>query len=253
MPHASPRYIAALLIVLLAVPAAVKAAPAEQTRGDPSGLCLAGIAAAQRRYDTPPGLLAVMAKVESGRRSPLSGALQPWPWTIDADGEGVFFASKEQAVAWTRQALDSGTVTYLDVGCMQVDLRMHPRAFATLDEAFDPATNTDYGARFLRELHDGIAGGNWFTAIGYYHSQTPVLAALYREEVAAVGAGLPPPHMPTGHLSMVRLDLVGGGVLRMNVNHQPARVHRHLSACQIAAILGSYLPRRVAGCGPLRR
>ena len=81
-----------------------------------------------------------------------------------------------------------------------------------------------------------------------YHSQTPILAAMYRERVAAVGAGLPPPAMPSEHLATMRLDLAGGGVLRINVNRQPARVHRHLSACQIAAILGSYLPRQVAGC-----
>ena len=145
-------------------------------------------------------------------------------------------------------ALNAGTVTFLDVGCMQVDLRMHPAAFRDLDQAFDPAANTEYGARFLRQLHDGVAGGNWFTAIGMYHSQTPVLAALYREQVAAVGAGLPPPRMPGGHLGSMRLDLAGGGVMRINVNRQPARVHRRLSACQVAAILGSYLPRQVAGC-----
>ena len=253
MPRTLLRLLAALLIVLFAAPASVHAASAGHERGDPPGLCLAAIPAAEHHYDTPPGLLAVMAKVESGRAAPRSGALQPWPWTVDADGEGVYFATKAQAVAWSRQALDSGSVTFLDVGCMQVDLRMHPHAFADLDEAFDPTANTDYGARFLRELHDGVAGGNWFTAIGFYHSQSPALAAVYREQVAAVGAGLPPPRMPSGHLSMVRLDLVGGGVLRLNVNHQPARVHRHLSACQIAAILGSYLPRRVAGCAPPRR
>ncbi len=203
-----------------------------------SDLCLDAVAAAQQHSATPPGLLAVIAKVESGRATS-SGALEPWPWTVDADGQGIFFATKEQAVAWSRQALDSGTVTFLDVGCMQVDLRMHPNAFRNLNEAFDPLANAEYGARYLRQLHDGIAGGNWFTAIGMYHSQTPELAALYRQQVAAVGAGLPPPAMPSGHLAMMRLDLAGGGVLRINVHRQPARVARHLSACQIAAILGS--------------
>ncbi len=236
------RVAAALLLALLVAPVGVRAAsPA------PSALCLAAVQAAESHHDTPPGLLAVIAKVESGRATS-SGAVQPWPWTVDADGQGIFFATKEQAVAWSRQALDAGTVTFLDVGCMQVDLRMHPAAFRDLDQAFDPTANTEYGARFLRQLHDGVAGGNWFTAIGMYHSQTPVLAALYREQVAAVGAGLPPPRMPAGHLGSMRLDLAGGGVMRINVNRQPARVHRRLSACQVAAILGSYLPRQVAGC-----
>jgi Transglycosylase SLT domain len=231
----------------------VGAAPPGNDHDDPSGLCLAAIAAAEHHYDVPHGLLAVMAKVESGRRAPPAGALQPWPWTIDADGQGVFFPTKAEAVAWSRQAVDSGTVTYLDVGCMQVDLRSHPNAFANLEQAFDPAANVEYGARFLRQLRDGVGAGNWFAAVGFYHSQTPAFAAEYRAQVAAVASGLPPPRMTGGHLSMVRLDLVGGGTLRINERRQPSRLHRQLSSCQIAAILGSYLPRRVAGCGTPRR
>jgi hypothetical protein len=222
-------------------------AGASKSAATPSDLCLDAIAHAEQHQATPLGLLAVIAKVESGRPTQ-SGGLQPWPWTIDADGQGIFFASKEQAIAWSKQALDSGSVTFLDVGCMQIDLRMHPAAFRSLDDAFDPNANAEYGARYLRQLHDGIAGGNWYTAVGFYHSQTPELAALYRQQVAAVALGLSPPAMPSGHLARMRLDLVGGGVMRINVNRQPARVHRHLSACQIDAILGWYMPRRVAGC-----
>lgn len=248
-----PRYIlAALAIAFVVTPASGGAAQAAGERDDPSGLCLTAIAVAEHRYDVPHGLLAVMAKVESGRPAPPSGAVQPWPWTVDADGQGVFFPNKDEAVAWSRQALDSGTVTYLDVGCMQVDLRSHPNAFANLEQAFDPVANVDYGARFLTQLHDGVAAGNWFVAVGFYHSQTPVFAAEYRAQVAAIAAGLPPPRITGGHLSMVRLDLVGGGTLRINEHRQPARLHRQLSSCQIASILGSYLPRRVAGCGAPR-
>jgi hypothetical protein len=241
-----------LVAALLAALAAGRVAHAGTVQSDPSALCLAAIAAAEHHHETPPGLIGVIAKVESGRAGP-SGGLRPWPWTVDADGQGAFFATKDEAVAWSRQALDSGAVTFLDVGCMQVDLRAHPNAFANLDQAFDPVANVDYGARFLRQLHDGVAGGNWFTAVGFYHSQTPVLAAVYRAQVKAVAAGLPPPRMTVGHLSMVRLDLVGGGALRLNANRQPARLHRTLSSCQIAAILAADLPRKVAGCGPVGR
>jgi hypothetical protein len=242
-----------LAMALLAVLGPGRAAEAATPVGGPAGACLAAIAVAERRQETPPGLLAVIAKVESGRPAPPSGALQPWPWTVDADGQGAFFATKDQAVNWSREALAAGTVTFLDVGCMQVDLRMHPDAFADLEQAFDPAANAAYGARFLRQLHDGPAGGNWFTAVGMYHSRTPILAAVYRAAVTAVAAGLPPPRMRVGHLSTVRLDLVGGGTLHINAGKQPARVHRTLSACQISAILGSYMPRRVAGCEVARR
>jgi hypothetical protein len=232
---------------LLAAPIAARAAQLANDHGDPSDLCLAAIIATEHHYDIPRGLLTVMAKVESGRPAP-SGALGPWPWTVDADGHGIFFASKAEAIAWSRQALAFRTVTFLDVGCMQVDLRAHPDAFTTLEQAFDPAANVEYGARFLQHLHDGVAAGNWFAAVGFYHSQTPAFAAQYRAQVAAVGAGLPPPRMTGGHLSTVRLDLVGGGTLRIADNRQPARRHHRLSSCQIASILASYLPRQVTGC-----
>lgn len=241
------RLAAVLLLSLTLGPLARQSAQAApHAAASPSAQCLAAIAIAQQRYSTPSGLLAVMAKVESGRPDS-AGALQPWPWTVDADGTGVLFPTKQAAIAWTRNALSSDAATYVDVGCLQVDLRMHPHAFRTLDDAFDPAANADYGARFLRELHDGPARGNWFTAIGLYHSSTPELAALYRTQVAAVAAGLPMPPAPAGS-HVVRLDLVGGGVLRINFTRQPARVHRRLTPCQINRILGSDLVRPVAGC-----
>ena len=240
-----------LTVGLLAAPISARAAQIANDRGDPSDLCLAAIIAAEHHDDIPRGLLAVMAKVESGRLSP-SGALRSWPWTVDADGHGAFFASKAEAVAWSRHALASGSVTFLDVGCMQVDLAAHPDAFASLEEAFDPAANVEYGARFLQQLHNGVAAGNWFAAIGFYHSRTPSFAAQYQAQVAAVGAGLPPPRTTAGHLSTVRLDLVGGGTLRINENRQPARLHHRFSSCQVASILANYLPRQVTGCSALR-
>lgn len=252
-PIASASMVRALVPILVALLLAAQATGRAAHAAEASDLCSAATTVAEQHHDTPPGLLAMIAKVESGRRGPPAGALQPWPWTVDADGQGAFFASKAEAVAWSRQALDSGAVTYLDVGCMQIDLRSHPDAFASLDQAFDPAANAEYGARFLRQLHDGPAGGNWFTAVGFYHSQTPILAAIYREQVIAVATGAPLPRMAYGHLSLVRLDLVGGGALHINANRQPARVHRNLSSCQIAAILGADLPRRVAGCAAARR
>jgi hypothetical protein len=105
--------LAALAAGLLAAPISVRAAQRGNDNGNPSDLCLAAIGAAERHHYIRHGLLAVMAKVESGRPAPSAGALQPWPWTVDADGHGLFFASKAEAIAWSRQALDSGTATFL--------------------------------------------------------------------------------------------------------------------------------------------
>src|SRR5579883_1183370 len=119
--------------------------------------CQSAILAAERRHGLPPGLLSAIALVESGRRNE-AGAPTPWPWTINAEGEGRFFAEKAAAVAAVRQLQQEG-VASIDVGCLQVNLMHHPRAFASLEQAFEPAANADYAARYLRDLYAGV--GNW--------------------------------------------------------------------------------------------
>jgi soluble lytic murein transglycosylase-like protein len=210
-----------------------------------TSLCEASILAAEHHYGTPPGLLMTIAKVESGRADE-AGHLTPWPWTIDVDGAGAMFPTKEAAVAATEAAIKGGA-QFVDIGCMQVDLAMHPDAFRTLAQGFDPAINADYGARFLRALHDGPAGGNWYVAVGLYHSATPELAAEYRAAVASVGLGLHPVWRGSGGglaRGRVWYALSGGGAVRLNVYRQPARIYRKPSACRIAAVLGPFLRSR---------
>ena len=218
-----------------------------------SGQCLTAIAAAERVRGTPPGLLGAIARAESGRPVPPLPGLQPWPWAVNADGAAMYFDSKAAAVAWTHGALARGA-RQVDVGCMQVNLQSHPAAFPTLDAAFDPAANADYAARFLTSLQ-ADAGGNWFVATGFYHSRTPELAADYRERVAAIAAGRVPAiglgvplYVRAIQQGTLRIALAGGGVLRINVNRQPARLHRaRLSVCQVAAVLGDYMARGARG------
>jgi hypothetical protein len=157
-------------------------------------MCRAALTAAEARHGIPNGLLQAIGIVESGRRDEATGVRQPWPWTVNAEGEPHFFDTKQQAVAWVRQAEARG-IRSIDTGCAQVNRKHHPVAFASLEQAFDPAANADYAARFLKELHDTKAGGNWLTAVGYYHSQTPELAEEYRRQVQAAasqGAGPAP-------------------------------------------------------------
>jgi hypothetical protein len=121
--------------------------------------------------------------LESGRRDPLTGALHPWPWTVDAEGQGTFYDSKEQAIGAV-QALQARGVRSIDVGCMQINLLQHPAAFSSLAQAFDPAANADYAGRFLVDLHGQT--GTWPGAAGLYHSATPDLRAAYEQKVMAV-------------------------------------------------------------------
>ena len=147
-------------------------------------MCRPALVAAEVRHGIPSGLLQAIGVVESGRRDEATGARQPWPWTINAEGEPHLFDTKVQAVEWVRQAQARG-MRSIDIGCAQVNLMHHPTAFASLEEAFDPAVNADYAARFLKELRNTTAGGDWMTAAGYYHSQTPERAEPYRQQVQA--------------------------------------------------------------------
>lgn len=253
----------ALLAICLAILA--PAARAASLAADPAWLvaqaaeCEAAITAAQTKYGLPHDLLGSIAKLESGR--PISGMrdIRAWPWTINADGTGLFLDSKAAAIAWVRQAQATGTHHFIDVGCMQVDLPLHPGAFRSLDEAFDPVANADYAARYLRSLHDE-AHGDWNVAVGLYHSHTPDLAADYRNRVAAVGAGIltgiggpEPLYARALRQGTLRLALAGGGMLMVNIRRQPhARPQRAMSRCQVAAILGPLMSRPVKGCGGLR-
>lgn len=145
-------------------------------------LCRAAIAEAERSANLPRGLLQAIGRVESGRRDPETGHFAPWPWTINAEGEGKFFPTREAAIAHVRQ-LQARGVRVIDVGCMQVNLHHHPNAFTSLEQAFDPLTNAQYAARFLTELNGGRA--DWRQAAGHYHSQTPERAGPYRAKVLA--------------------------------------------------------------------
>ncbi|HEY3849318.1 MAG TPA: transglycosylase SLT domain-containing protein [Acetobacteraceae bacterium] len=170
-----------LVLLLLCQPfVLVQAAP-----GVPRvpALCDPAINTAEDSLRLPPHLLEAIAQVESGRPDPSTGRLEPWPWTINADGVGAFFASKAQAIAAVR-TLQARGVRSIDVGCMQVNLMFHPAAFASLDQAFDPHANARYAAHFLNALHAGSR--DWSSAIGAYHSQTQALGADYRRRVLAL-------------------------------------------------------------------
>lgn len=189
-----------LVLLLFAVPAAARAtapyAAAPASGAELGRLCRAAVAAVEREAGLPPRLLAAMARVESGRRDPETGRFHPWPWTINAEGRGNFFPTKAAAIAGV-QALQAQGVRSIDVGCMQINLRHHPNAFANLEEAFDPLTNARYAARFLTSLQ--ATRNDWMLSAAHYHSQTPEYAQAYRARIAAAleaEQGVPQPSTP---------------------------------------------------------
>ncbi len=200
---------ALLALVLRALPAA--ATP------EPPRPCEAALVAAEREANLPPRLLAAIARVESGRRDSATGLYEPWPWTINAEGRGSFYPDKAAAIAAVR-SLQAQGVRSIDIGCMQVNLRHHPNAFASLEEAFDPLANARYAARFLTELKSTRA--DWMAAAAAYHSQTPERAEPYRARVASALADLQtrpaPAPPPSPSPSLFRPGQPGGGFMLSN-------------------------------------
>jgi|SRR6516165_1817226 hypothetical protein len=188
------------------------ATAAEPSRPAADADCTAAIATAERSVDIPAGLLMAIGQVESGRSDPIGGAVQPWPWTIDAGGAGRFFASQTEAMAATA-ALQGRGVASIDVGCLQVNLMHHPAAFATLEEAFDPLANALYAARFLRLLFSQT--GDWSAAVAAYHSQTHEIGAAYQSRVLAVWnppGSIPSPPTDSHAAAFSPADWIGAGL-----------------------------------------
>jgi len=149
---------------------------------DPSQLCRAAIAQAEREAAIPAGLMQAIGRVESGWRNPETGRFGPWPWVINAEGQGRFFPDAPAAIAAVRELQGRG-VRIIDAGCMQINLHHHPDAFANLEAAFDPVTNARYAATFLGRLNESRR--DWAVTAGHYHSQTPERAEGYRARVLA--------------------------------------------------------------------
>lgn len=167
---------------LLAAAAIAFAAPAfAQEDLAPELQCLRYLQSYERSMQIPQGLLTAISYVEAGRPA-TNGEMTAWPWTINVNGLGSYFETKDAAVAAVRKLLDEGQRS-IDVGCMQINLRYHPNAFRTIEDAFDPSLNVAYGAQFLTSLHQ--LQGSWAKAVERYHSSDDGRREEYREKVLA--------------------------------------------------------------------
>ncbi len=154
------------------------------------GLCMCFLTlAANPQYDSfmtsqenaqgiPALLLRAVSNVESGRS--IGGVVAAWPWTINVEGKGYIFKTKQEAIKAVEKFQRQGSKS-IDVGIMQINLRHHPNAFRNLEEAFDPQLNIAYGAKFLKQLFQQHK--SWNLAIGHYHSATPKFHNAYKQKV----------------------------------------------------------------------
>lgn len=145
------------------------------------GVCLDTAARVNHQEGLPPHMLGSIAITESGRTVPETKAKVAWPWTVTSGGEGQYFPTKAAAVAEVRRLQKAG-VENIDVGCMQINLKYHPNAFASIEAGFDPETNVRYAARFLKDMRQSF--GSWSDAVRHYHSADDTRSLAYAKRVA---------------------------------------------------------------------
>lgn len=165
--RAGPGVAAALALALSLLPALGSA--------DDSDLCILAAQDASRLSGVPLSVLMAVSLTETGRGQ--GGDARPWPWTVNMEGEGHWFATREEALAFA-EAHHARGATSFDLGCFQVNWRWHGENFVSIEQMFDPLAGASYAARFLGELH--AETGSWPAAAGAYHSRTPEHAARYR-------------------------------------------------------------------------
>ncbi len=133
----------------------------------------------EKNESIPMNLLWSIACVESGK-SDRHLPIQPWPWTINVNKKGYFFKNKHDCLKAIKRFIKQGHKS-IDVGCMQINLKHHPHAFASLEDAFDIHKNITYGAKFLKSLFKKYK--NWTTAIAHYHSSHARHHHFYQKKV----------------------------------------------------------------------
>lgn len=141
-------------------------------------VCFRAIDQAAAHSAVPRDILLALARTETGRGA--NG--DPWPWSVNLEGEGIVFQSETEVVRFAQKARAAGRLSF-DVGCFQVNYRWHGDQFASLRDMIDPTQNALYAAEFLARLYDEM--GSWPRAAAAYHSRTPRYAKLYQQRFEA--------------------------------------------------------------------
>ncbi|MHA3914362.1 transglycosylase SLT domain-containing protein [Halovulum sp. GXIMD14793] len=157
-----------------------------------SAICDQAGSWASQQTGVPRSVLQAITLTETGRK--IAGAHRPWPWTVNMEGTGKWFATRQEALDYVMEHYNKGARSF-DVGCFQINYRWHGNAFASIEDMFDPKQNALYAGRFLRNLYGETK--SWSKSAGAYHSRTPKYATRYSARFDRILAGLtgqkPPP------------------------------------------------------------
>lgn len=139
-------------------------------------VCDTAARGASRASGVPLDVMMAITRTETGRKR--HGKIEPWPWTVNMEGKGIWFETEDAARAYVYKHFKRGARSF-DVGCFQINFRWHGQAFKSIDDMFDPSLNAEYAAQFLLDLFGET--GDWSRAAGAFHSRTRSLAEKYRK------------------------------------------------------------------------
>jgi hypothetical protein len=149
---------------------------ASSDAGAGSMACEREMARAARDSGVPLNVLYSVGLTETGRKGELG------PYDMNVDGREVHSDTLPAALARFAAARAQGA-KFIDVGCMQINVRFHGRRFISVAQMFDPALNVGYAASFLKTLR--AQEGNWTLAVARYNAG-PGNPAAERAYVCAV-------------------------------------------------------------------
>ncbi len=138
------------------------------------------VATAELHGIADPSILYAIAMQESGKLDPETDLLKPWPWALNVDGEGHYFDNMTDV--WNALAgFLQEEPRNIGIGLVQVTWPFNANILWEPYTALDPGTNLTLGAIILRDCYDRL--GDWWRAVGCYHSPTPKLAVGYRQQI----------------------------------------------------------------------
>ncbi len=142
----------------------------------------------EKKYNLPKNILHSISLQETRKSSKLQKEGVMWPWTVNTQGRGYYFDSKQEAISFVKKKQKQG-VKSIDVGCMQINLKHHPKAFGSLEQAFNPRDNIEYAAKMLKNNYHQTK--NWQRAVGNYHSKLATRSYRYQASVMRINRKMP--------------------------------------------------------------
>ena len=216
------------------------AAATEQVADIPA-ICETAAVQAAKASGVPISVLKAISMAATGRKH--QGSFRPWPWTVNMEGKGMWFDSREEALAYATQNFDRGARSF-DVGCFQINYNWHNKAFASIEQMFDPLANALYAAEFLQSLY--AEKGSWPAAVGAYHSRNVQYATGYQARFEKIRARFAPEDgQPLPEVSGALLQAATGGV-DPQVRSAVIRINTYPLLQPGEGLLGSLVPQGAA-------